>query len=632
MKNKLLFLLLVVFAACSPDPVDTTGSISGTIRDALDNSVLQGASVTLSPSGRTTVTGNDGRYQFSDIEMGDYTVSASKADYVSDSKPATVQVGQNTQLDFVLHRGGSALSVSPLELDFGDTDTKLNLNIVNNGQATMTWEISENTTWLTCSPTSGTVLAGKTGSVAVTVDRTGLAKGTYTNTLVVSSNNGGSATVRFTMSVGISSGGLPQVALLAVDNVTDVAATFVGALSGLGTSRVTAHGFCWSTQQAPSLQQGQHIDMGQSDATKDNFSYGASGLSPNTTYYVRAYATNAEGTVYSSREERFTTDAAPQRPTVETGATSQITSTSAKVAGNIIAIGHKSGITAYGHCWSSDTREPTIDHKHTELGTTQQAGTFSSELKDLTPGTLYYVRAYARNPYGISYGQAIQFTTAAGVIVLTTLSVSDIAHDEATCGGRITELQGNSVMERGVCWSTHTNPTLADNYKASTDKTNDFSVRFTGLTEKTSYHVRSYAKSETGVTYYGQDVQFQTTHVITLPVLSNVSASNITYRKATFTAAVSSLGGGTLKRSGFCYSTTHNPTISSSILSCGTSTDLRATATSLKASTTYYVRAFAENEKGVAYSSEYSITTNEEPDGTIIGLDDYSDDNNWDGK
>ena len=394
MRNRLFLMLLpllavLLFTACSPDPVDTTGSISGTIRDELSNEALQGASVTLSPSGRSAVTGADGRYQFSDVEMGDYNVSVSKANYVSTSKPATVQVRQNTELDFLLHRAGSALRVSPLHLDFGENDTQLNLNIENNGQATMTWQITENTPWISCSPTTGTVLAGKMGSVAVTVDRSGLSKGTYTNTLVVTSNDGGSETVRFNVTVGSVGGGLPQVSIISVEGITDIAATFNGTLPSVGSSRVTAHGFCWSTQQNASLEQGNHIDLGRTSEPKELFSYGVSNLTANTTYYVRAFATNAEGTVYSSREERFTTTATPQRPQVETGAASQVTATSASVVGNILALGHETGITAYGHVWSSETKEPTTDYSKTELGTKKETGSYTSQLTNLKPGTLY---------------------------------------------------------------------------------------------------------------------------------------------------------------------------------------------------------------------------------------------------
>lgn len=724
-------MLTALLAACTPDPVDTTGSISGIICDASTNAVLQGATVTLTPGGRSTVTGTDGRYQFTDVEMGDYKVTVKCVNYRDDSKDATVNVGENTPLDFALDRAGSSLVVIPLTLDFGVTDTNLSIDIENQGQAAMTWEIIEDTQWLTCSPTSGAVQAGKKGSVAVTVDRSSLSKGTYTNTFVVKSNDGGSQTVRVTMSVSVAGGGLPLVALTGVDNVTDQSATFSGALPEIGSSRVTAHGFCWNTRPAPTLEQGQHGNLGQTDEPKEQFSYGVSGLEPNTTYYVRAYATNAEGTVYSTYEERFTTTATPQRPNVETGAATQITSTTATVAGNILAIGHETGITAYGHCWSDNATTPTTDHSVTELGTTKQTGAFTSQLTGLKPGTLYYVRAYARNQYGTAYGEVKTFTTALGAVKLTTHSVSGIIHNEATCGGRITDLQGNSVQERGVCWGASVNPTRAHSFKASTDNTDDFSVRMTGLTERTTYHVRAYVVAATGEAYYGQDVVFETTHEIrlpqasgttvsgigvttaslrasvtndgdgnisdagfcystspnpstadrtkscgpttssfstvlsdlsenthyyvrayvtnergtnygeqaefttlkvTVPELSEVTASGVTFRSATFAATVTALGNGTLKRAGFCYATTPGPTITNHLLDCGTATVLNKKTSDLTAKTTYYVRAFAENEKGIGYGPELTITTKEEPDGTTIGIDDYPDDTKWDNK
>lgn len=727
----LLLMLTVLLTACKPDPVDTTGIISGIIRDASTSAVLQGATVTLTPGGCSTVTGTDGRYQFTDIEMGDYTITVKCVNYREDSKKATVNVGENTPLDFALSRAGSALVVKPLTLDFGDTDTQLGLDIENQGQATMEWQIIEDTDWLSCSQTNGSVEAGKKTSVTVNVSRARLSRGNYSNTLVVTSNDGGSQTVRFNMTVSGSGGGLPLVALTGVDNVTDQSATFSGALPETGTSRVTAHGFCWNTRPAPTLEQGQHGNLGQTDEPKEQFSYGVSGLEPNTTYYVRAYATNAEGTVYSTYEERFTTTATPQRPIVETGAATQITSTTASVVGNILAIGHETGITAYGHCWSDRATTPTTDHNITELGTTKQTGAFTSQLTGLKPGTLYYVCAYARNQYGTAYGDVKTFTTTPGAVKLTTHSASGIIHNEATCGGRITDLQGNIVQERGVCWGASFNPTRAHSFQASTDNTDDFSVRMTGLTERTTYHVRAYVVAATGEAYYGQDVVFETTHEIripqasgttvtgisvttaslrasvtndgdgnisdtgfcystspnpstadrtkscgsttssfstvlndlsenthyyvrayvtnergtnygeqaefttlkvTVPELSEVTASGVTFRSATFAATVTALGNGTLKRAGFCYATAPGPTITNHLLDCGKATTLTNKTSDLTANTTYYVRDFAENEKGVGYGPELTITTKEEPDGTTIGIDDYPDDTKWDNK
>jgi hypothetical protein len=88
------------------------------------------------------------------------------------------------------------LSVSPASLDFGATQTQKTFNISNAGGGTLTWSISEDKTWLSVSPTSGT---GDT-TVTVNVDRSGLSPGDYTAGINVSSN-GGNETVHVTMEV-----------------------------------------------------------------------------------------------------------------------------------------------------------------------------------------------------------------------------------------------------------------------------------------------------------------------------------------------------------------------------------------------------------------------------------------------
>lgn len=729
----LLPLALLLLTACPSDPVDTTGSIAGIVKDKITGANLQGATVSVEGYGRS-ITGADGRYEFHDVERGTYKVAVSCANYESDEKTVSVRVGETTTADFSLTIAGPVLEVPQLIVDFGTDKTQLPLEIKNTGQAAMVWElvVDRDLTWLLCAPTSGTVQAGMQTSILLSAERAGLSIGNYSGNLVITTKGGGSATIRVTMTVERQSGALPEVALIGVDqeSVTDVAATFQGQLVKVGSSNVTHHGFCWSTDRNPSLSQGNHMDLGVADQPQ-SFSYSAAGLSPNTTYYVRAYAINAEGTVYSTNEVQFTTKTPQGVPKVETGAASQITATTAQVAANILAMGHDAGIIAHGHVWSSENREPTTDYSSTELGVKKQTGSYASALKDLKPGTTYYVRAYARNAYGTGYGQTVSFTTQVGAVKLTTHSASAIVHNEATCGGRITDLQGNTVKERGVCWNTASNPTRAHSYKASADQTDNFTVRISGLKAQTTYHVRAYVIAATGETYYGQDELFTTTHEIrlpqasgttvsnvgvggatlratvtndgdgnisdagfcystssspsiadyklscgtqtstfskvltglqentryyvrayvtnergtgygaqaefttlkvTVPTLSAVTASGITFKSATFTANVTSVGNGTLKRTGFVYATAHNPTLSNHRLDCGTATGLQAKTSALTANTTYYVRAFAENEKGVAYSSELTIRTKEEPEGTNIGMDDYGKDQSWDNK
>jgi uncharacterized protein (TIGR02145 family) len=96
-----------------------------------------------------------------------------------------------------------------------------------------------------------------------------------------------------------------------------------------------------------------------------------------------------------------------REPKVETGAVTEITTTSAKAEGNIID--HGNGIN-HGHCWNV-TSNPTISDFKTSLGIITSTGSFTSELQNLQPGTKYNLRAYATNDIETAYGNEIGFTT-----------------------------------------------------------------------------------------------------------------------------------------------------------------------------------------------------------------------------
>ena len=95
---------------------------------------------------------------------------------------------------------------------------------------------------------------------------------------------------------------LPTVATTAVSDIAQVTATGGGNVSDDGGADVTARGICWSTSHNPTVS-GSHTTDGTGTGT---FTSALTGLTPNTTYYVRAYATNSEGTAYGS-EVSFTT-------------------------------------------------------------------------------------------------------------------------------------------------------------------------------------------------------------------------------------------------------------------------------------------------------------------------------------
>ena len=192
MRKKNIFCLmmiscLVLLACGDEDPVNVNGSIGGTVYDS-DNTPLQGVELTLSPLGKTTTTSQSGIYLFNDIAPGTYRVQARKSGYQEDTKTVNVDVNTKETLDFHLETSSSRLGLSQETLDFGNDNTTLTLDIKNTGAAMLNWQISEDATWIQCIPTSGSTTAGKTSSVIVNVDRTGLSRGNYSQTLAISSN------------------------------------------------------------------------------------------------------------------------------------------------------------------------------------------------------------------------------------------------------------------------------------------------------------------------------------------------------------------------------------------------------------------------------------------------------------
>lgn len=103
----LAFALLLCFAtACSDDFVDynVLGSISGTVIDVDTHDPVQSATVTLSPSGYNTYTGDDGRFDFIDLDARQYTVTVQKAGYITNRKTVTIIAGGNVNISLTLKK------------------------------------------------------------------------------------------------------------------------------------------------------------------------------------------------------------------------------------------------------------------------------------------------------------------------------------------------------------------------------------------------------------------------------------------------------------------------------------------------------------------------------------------------
>ena len=187
-----------------------------------------------------------------------------------------------------------------------------------------------------------------------------------------------------------------------------------------------------------------------------------------------------------------------------TTAVSDVTATTATCGGYVADDGGAT-VTARGVCWST-SQNPTVSDSHTTDG--NGTGSFTSNITGLNPLTTYYVRAYATNSAGTTYGNQVSFTTIEALPVVTTSAVSNITVDgsyiNATCGGNVTDEGAYAVTARGVCWSTSQNPTVSDSHTTDGSGLGSFTSNITGLTSGETYYVRAYATNSAGMAYGNQ--------------------------------------------------------------------------------------------------------------------------------
>jgi len=291
-----------------------------------------------------------------------------------------------------------------------------------------------------------------------------------------------------------------KLATWEVSKITSTTADISGFVVAEGDG-FSEHGICWGLTENPTNSDSKTL---VDKVEKAIYTAQATGLDHLTTYYVRAYAKSASGSVIYGKNLTFSTLA--HTATVSVDAVSAITAYTATSGGNVSYDG-KSAVTTRGVCWGMEA-DPTIDGNITEDG--DGTGAYTSSITGLMGATTYYVRAYATNEIGTAYSDGVSFTTPAGAPVVSTDSVLDVAKTTATAYGTALFTGGADITERGFCWAVTENPTTADGHVAATGITlGSFNADITGLDAGTAYYVRAYATNSEG-TAYGSDVSITT--------------------------------------------------------------------------------------------------------------------------
>lgn len=208
----------------------------------------------------------------------------------------------------------------------------------------------------------------------------------------------------------------PLVKTIKVSSFTNNSATIEGKVVTDGTADVSSRGVCWSTSENPTI----NINKTTDGVGLGTFTSVINGLSSGVKYYIRSYATNIIGTGYG---EQLTFTTLAGFPTLTTSSTTNITSTSVVIGGNITNDGGTSVISR-GICWNTSQYPTIYDNKTSEGSGT---GSYTSSITGLSSGTTFYARAFATNIAGTSYGNQISFTTKSVPVLTGSWKIDTVA-------------------------------------------------------------------------------------------------------------------------------------------------------------------------------------------------------------
>ncbi len=248
-----------------------------------------------------------------------------------------------------------------------------------------------------------------------------------------------------------------QIFTQGVTAVTQNSFTVNGKVQTDGSTTVSQRGFVYSsTNPTPSISD-YRVNCGSGTGT---YTYTITGLTPGITYYVRAYATNENGTFYGSVVAVTTTATSPSTlPSVTTIAVTDVGKFRATVSGSVTSDGGES-VTQRGFVYGTSSNPTTSNSVATSGSGT---GDYTILLSNLQAGTTYYVRAFAVNSKGTAYGNQLTFNTTADE------QPASVENDGQPCPGTptVTDHEGNvyNTVQIGTqCWTK-------ENMRATTSPT-----------------------------------------------------------------------------------------------------------------------------------------------------------------
>ena len=274
-------------------------------------------------------------------------------------------------------------------------------------------------------------------------------------------------------------------------------------------------------------------------------------------------------------------------------------------------------ITEYGFCYGqAGTSFDTVL-------CSANGGRFSAEVTNLSPSTSYTCKAFARNVNGYGYSDEFAFTTLGhpGVVV-STFEATEITQFTAVVGGCVAADAGIEVAERGVCYATQSELTIAGPHIVCGSGVGEFRTTLENLSPDVMYYYCAYAVVPEGVVY-GHKMLFMP---LTEPMeVQTMGVSDVVSTRVRCEGFIVRDGGLEVTERGFCWSSEPQPTIDGLCVKLGSGTGTyRGYISGLQRGTTYHVRAYAINEAGVVYGDDLEFVPDSPnisyPNGALPGL------------
>jgi hypothetical protein len=184
-------------------------------------------------------------------------------------------------------------------------------------------------------------------------------------------------------------------------------------------------------------------------------------------------------------------------------------------------------------------------------------------------------------------------------------SIEAIEYRTANISSVVFNAEEKVISGHGFCWSTSSSPEISDEFidLGSLGNSSGFSSQITELQPNTRYYVRGWV-SFNSLILYGEETSF-TTKELELPQVAT-NAVDLMLNKATLGGEVLSDGGADIIELGFSLGTEENPTIDDQKL-LASEESFFSLAQDLSSQTTYFFRAYAINEVGIAYGAQLSF-------------------------